>query len=282
MELGMYSVELKRDSIEELFAAVRGYGFTAMQFDYLSVCDEEMPAHIDSALTARIRAAAQANGVKIVSVNGTFNMIHPDPAVRADGLARFEELAKHMKELDCNFVTMCTGSRSTESMWRFHPDSLSGDAWQDLLETMGKALEIAEKYDLILGLETEPNNAMNRPERCHDLLECFRTPRLKVIMDIANLFRPGMAQPGNVRPVMFHAMELLGDRVGLAHGKDILAGDGIACTYAGNGIVDFAYFKELLEQYRYTGCLVLHGLHEECEFEKAVSFIRSVFGEDQA
>ena len=33
MELGMYSVELKRNSIEELFAAVRGYGFTAMQFD---------------------------------------------------------------------------------------------------------------------------------------------------------------------------------------------------------------------------------------------------------
>ena len=141
MELGMYSVELKRDSIEELFAAVRGYGFTAMQFDYLSVCDEEMPAHIDSALTARIRAAAQANGVKIVSVNGTFNMIHPDPAVRADGLARFEELAKHMKELDCNFVTMCTGSRSTESMWRFHPDSLSGDAWQDLLEKSREAAE---------------------------------------------------------------------------------------------------------------------------------------------
>ena len=63
-----------------------------------------------------------------------------------------------------------------------------------------------------------------------------------------------------------------------------LDGDALtlSAAYAGNGIVDFAYFKELLEQYRYTGCLVLHGLHEECEFEKAVSFINGVFGEDKA
>ena len=40
--------------------------------------------------------------------------------------------------------------------------------------------------------------------------------------------------------------------------------------------------KELLEQYNYTGCLVLHGLHEESEFAKAVSFINGVFGEAKA
>ena len=278
MELGMYSVELQRNSIEELFAAVRGYGFTAMQFDYLSVCDEETPLHIDSAVTARVLNAAKANSVKIVSVNGTFNMIDPDPAKREDGIRRFEELAKHMHELECNFVTLCTGSRSAESMWRMHPDSLSDDAWADLLETTAKLLEIAEKYDLILGLETEPNNAMNTPERCRALMDHFGTKRLQVIMDIANLFRPGMAKKENVRGVMRHAFDLLGKDVYLAHGKDIMESDGIACTYAGNGIVDFAYFKELLDEIGYEGCMLLHGLHDEEEFPKATQYVRGVIG----
>ena len=277
MELGMYSVELKRNSVEELFAAVREYGFTGMQFDYASVYEDEMPLHIESEMTARILAAAKANGVKIVSVNGTFNMIDPDPIKREDGICRFEELAKHMHELECDFVTLCTGSRSSESMWRMHPDSQSEEAWTDLLDTTAKVLEIAEKYDLILGLETEPNNAMNTPERCRALMDHFGAKRLQVIMDIANLFRPGMAKKENVREVMRHAFDLLGGDVHLAHGKDIMESDGIACTYAGNGIVDFAYFRELLAGIDYKGCLLLHGLHDEAEFPKAVQFIRTIF-----
>ena len=233
---------------------------------------------LDSALCDRIRRAAEANGVEIVSVNGTFNMIHPDPAERADGLARFEELAKHMHELNCNFVTLCTGSRNTNSMWRSHPDNGTDAAWNDLLTTMRAVLDIAERYDLILGLEIEPNNVINTPEACRKLIEAFdNTPRLQVIMDIANLFRPGTAHKENVRPTMRHAFELLHDRIYLAHGKDISECDEVRPTYAGNGIVDFAYFKELLEEVNYPGCLLLHGLHAEAEFPKALSFIRTIF-----
>ena len=279
MELGMYSIELNRSSVEELFKAIHEYGFTNVQFDFLSVCDEEMPLKIDSALTERIRKAACENDVKIVSVNGTFNMIDPDPCKRADGLARFEELARHMHELDCSFVTLCTGSRSTESMWKSHPDNQTEAAWNDLLDTMRSVLYIAERYDLTLGLETEPNNVMNTAELCLKLIENFdNTPRLQVIMDIANLFRPGMAHKENVRCTMRHAFDLLGSRVYLAHGKDILEGDNIRCTYAGNGIVDFVYFKQLLDEIGYQGCLLLHGLHEESEFPKALQFIQNILG----
>ena len=35
---------------------------------------------------AEIRASAAAAGVGIVALSATYNMIHPDPAVRADGL----------------------------------------------------------------------------------------------------------------------------------------------------------------------------------------------------
>lgn len=278
MELGMYSIELHRPTVESLFEAIKSYGFTNVQFDFLSVCDEEMPRNIESDLAKRIRDAADSNGVKIVSVNGTFNMIDPDPEIRADGLLRFEELARHMHELGCRFVTLCTGSRSKESMWRYHPDNQTEEAWLDLLSTMRLVLDIAEKYDLILGLETEPNNVMNTAELCRKLIEHFdNTPRLQVIMDIANLFRPGMAHPENVQPTMRYAFDLLSDRVYLAHGKDIMESDEVHCTYAGNGIVDFKYFRELLENIGYSGCMLIHGLHAEEEFPKALKFIREIF-----
>lgn len=279
MELGMYSIELQRPNVEALFAAIREYGFTGVQFDFLSVCDEEMPAVIDSALTERIRKAAAENGVKIVSVNGTFNMIDPDSEKLADGLRRFEELAKHMHELDCNFVTLCTGSRNPNSMWRPHPDNETEAAWADLLVTMRAVLDIAEKYDLILGLETEPSNVMYTAEHCRRLMDTFdNTPRLKVIMDIANLFRPGMAHVENMRPTMRHAFDLLGKDVALAHGKDVLEGDLTQFTYAGNGIVDFSYFKELLEEIDYPGCLVLHGIKDEAFFPQALENMHRIFG----
>ena len=278
MELGMYSVELKRPDAESLFAAVREYGFTAMQFNYSSVYGEEMPLHIESEMTARIRSAAEKNGVKIVAVNGTFNMIHPDKEVRKEGLRRFEDLASHMHELNCNFVTLCTGSRSLEGMWRMHPDTQSEAAWNDLLETMQEVLKIAEKYDLLLGLETEPTNVINTPERCRKLMDTFGTHRLRVIMDIANQFNPGMAHKENVSFVMDHAFGLLGDAVQLAHGKDILEGDTIRYTYAGNGIVDFSFFRQKLEDIGYSGCMLLHGIKDEARFPDAIHHIRRIFG----
>ena len=56
MELGMYSIELHRPTVESLFEAIKSYGFTNVQFDFLSVCDEEMPRNIESDLAKRIRS----------------------------------------------------------------------------------------------------------------------------------------------------------------------------------------------------------------------------------
>ena len=45
----MYSIEIERPTTKELFEAAAGYGFTKMQFDFSSVCDEQMPETIEKA-----------------------------------------------------------------------------------------------------------------------------------------------------------------------------------------------------------------------------------------
>ena len=118
---------------------------------------------------------------------------------------------------------------------------------------MAACLEIAERYDLLLGIECEASNCINTADRARLLMDQFDTPRLKIIMDVANLFQHGEARPERVRPIMDHAFDLLGDDIYLAHGKDIRAGDGLAFTHAGNGIVDFDYFFDALTACGYEG-----------------------------
>ena len=60
MKLGMYSVELRRPSVAELFAAMQGYGFSQVQFNFASVCHEELPAEIAPSLLAEIDGQATA------------------------------------------------------------------------------------------------------------------------------------------------------------------------------------------------------------------------------
>jgi sugar phosphate isomerase/epimerase len=40
-------------------------------------------------------------------------------------------------------ITLCTGTRDPENMWRWHPENASSQAWSDLLSSMEAALRIA-------------------------------------------------------------------------------------------------------------------------------------------
>ena len=276
MELGMILGELRRESIEELFRAVRAYGFTQVQFGYASVYGTDLPERLEPTSVREIGARARASGIEIVAVSGTFNMIHPDVLVRECGLRKLEVIAEACQHLGCDFVTLCTGTRNPESMWRWHPDNQTPAAWDDLLGSMQAALEIAERHGLFLGVECEASNVVNTPERARLLLDTFASPRLKIIMDVANLFQRGEAREENVRPIMDKAFALLGADIRLAHGKDLKAGEGLEFTHAGNGILDFGYYVEKLRTCGYRGGMVLHGIKEERFMADSVAYIRDV------
>lgn len=276
MKIGMYTIEMKRPTTGELFAAINDAGFSQVQFDFSSVCDEQLPLRFEPGLLQEVQRQAERNRVEIVAVNGTFNMIHPSILEREDGYKRFASVAEASRELNCEFVTLCTGSRNTKSMWAWHEDNQNPEAWEDLLISTDKVLEQAERYDLILGIECEPNNCINTPEMACKLLDTFESPRLKIIMDVANLFQKGQARKENVRPIMDNAFNLLGQDIYLAHGKDIKEGNDLNPTYAGNGIVDFEYFLEKLDDVGYVGGMLLHGIHDERYFSDSVTFINDI------
>ena len=274
MEYGVISTEIPVNSAAELFRKTGEYGFSVMQFNFSSVLGEELPAEIPDSAIREIAGEAAKNGIKIAAISGTFNMAHQDPAVRAEGIKRFEKIAASCRALGCGLASLCTGSRSMEWMWAHHPDNNTPGAWKDMRDSMEKLIVIAEKYDIYLGIETEASNVVDTPQKAKKLIDELQSPRLKIIMDAANLFRPGMAKPENVRSVIAEAFGLLGTRIALAHGKDIKESGGISFTYAGNGIIDFGFFINELEKAGYKGGFVLHGIKDPKNIPGCLEFIK--------
>jgi len=262
MRLGIFAKTFARPSVEETFDAVRAHGLTAMQFNLSVTGLASTPDSIQRDLANSVRTAARARDLEIAAVSGTFNMAHPDPQMRASGLRRLAVLAEACGPLGTQVITLCTGTRDAENMWRRHPDNTTAEAWQDMRATIIQAIAIAERHDVVLAIEPEISNVVDSPAAARRLLDEIRSPRLRVVIDAANLFdADDPSRPlSNSGPVLTEAFDLLAHDIVLAHAKDVTA-DG-AFAAAGQGDVDWEHYLTLLDASGYAGVLVMHGLDE--------------------
>jgi sugar phosphate isomerase/epimerase len=159
-------------------------------------------------------------------------------------------------------------------MWRWHPENVSSQAWSDLLHAMESALHIAEEEQVTLAFEPERANVVDTAVRGHSLLVAMQSPRLKVVIDPANLIVPGSERQMN--QVVDEAFDLLGDNIIIAHAKDRGADDTFRA--AGEGILDYDHYLRLLEASAFTGPLIIHGLAEE----QVAAALRFLYGKLEA
>jgi sugar phosphate isomerase/epimerase len=278
VRLGIFAKTFSRPSPEGVFDAVVGHGLRETQFNMSVAGLPPMPDEIDPALADRVREAAADRNIALVAVSGTFNMIHPDPEVRRDGLRRLGVLAGACERLGTSTVSLCTGTRDPEDMWRRHPDNATPEAWRDLLATMQVALETAEGHGVTLAFEPEINNVVDSAEKGRRLLDEMRSPRLKVIMDAANLFdaEDPARRLSRSEEILDEAFELLGGDLVLAHAKDVKGSGEVVA--AGMGDLDYALNLKRLSEAGYGGPLVMHGLAEE-EVDSSLAFLRRKLAE---
>ena len=258
MEIGIFARTFEEPPLAGVLNAVAAHGIRHIQFNMVCMGLASMPDALDAASCARARAQMDARNIEMASLSGTYNMIHPDPAVRAQGLRRLGVLAAHAAALGTNLLTLCTGTRNPDNMWRDHPQNNSPQAWQDLLAAMEQALALADEYNLRLGIEPEVSNVVNSPRKARDLLDTMRSDRLAIVMDGANVFPKGTIP--RQREILDEAFHLLGDRIALAHAKDLSRDGEAGHEAAGTGLLDYDHYLKRLHQIGYTGPLVLHSL----------------------
>jgi sugar phosphate isomerase/epimerase len=227
-----------------------------------------LPDEITPSLITRIHEASLSRDIEIVAISGTYNMIHPDPQVQQTGLRRLRTLAAACQGLGTSVITLCTGTRDPTDMWHWHAENASSQTWSDLLRAMEAALHIAEEEQVTLAFEPERSNVVSTAAHGHALLVAMQSPRLKVVIDPANLIVPGNER--QMSQVLDEAFELLGEHIVIAHAKDRGADDTVRA--AGEGILDYDHYLRLLQTSAFTSPLIIHGLAEE-QVDAALQFL---------
>jgi sugar phosphate isomerase/epimerase len=271
MQLGIFAKTFAVTGALPVLQAVRQAGYEVAQFNMACLGMPTMPKSIAPTIADEIAKASAASGVAIAAISGTYNMIHPEPPVRADGLARLATLIRAAPLMGTRLVTLCTGTRDPRDQWKHHPENSSKEAWRDLLEEMGKAVALAEEFGIDLGIEPELANVVSSAEQARRLIDELKSPRLRIVLDPANLFE--VALPRESQSIIAQAVDLLGNRIVMAHAKDRRANGEF--TAAGSGVIDFPHFVRCLRSAGFDGPLVTHGLSEQ-EAPAVATFLRGV------
>lgn len=274
MRIGIFARTFAAAGALPSLQAVRAAGYDVAHFNMAVLGASPMPETINAAACGEIAAASAATGVEIVGLSGTYNMIHPNEAERARGFTRLETLLRAAPAMGTRLVTLCTGTRHPTDQWAHHPGNAGADAWSDLVAEMAKAASVAEACGVDLGVEPELANVVSSAALARRLIDELGSPRLKIVLDPANLFE--RATVAEARAIVERALDLLADRIVMAHAKDRRADGGFAA--AGSGMIDFRHFARALRGAGFDGPLVAHGL-SEAEAPAVAAFLRGAVAE---
>ena len=268
--LGIFAKTFSRPNVAGIFSAIATHELRTVQFNFSCCGLPTLPEQIAPEILAELQKEQHRCQLQFAAVSATFNLIHPDENVRRHGLERLPILAAAACSLGCPLLTLCTGTLDPEDMWRAHRDNASPQAWRELRLGIDTALESTASSGVHLGIEPETGNVIDSAKRCRRLLDEVGSPRLKVVLDPANLLDPG--DPGRQRELLDEAFDLLGDSLALAHAKE-LAPDWMPDGRGpGRGILDWGYYLDRLWRTGFTGSLILHGLRE-AEVGAALRFL---------
>ena len=218
MHLGIFAKTFPRPTLEATLDAIARHGITHVQFNMSCAGLPTLPERLDEDLCVWIARSFRERGLTMAAISGTSNLCDPDHPRLIDNLRRLEVIASACRWLDTRIITLCTGTRDPEDMWRWHPENVRRGTWEALVRAMRLALEIADRHEVTLAFEPERNNVVNSVPRARMLLDEIGSPWLKVVIDPANLMeaddRPRLPE------ILDEAFDWLGPHIVLAHAKN--------------------------------------------------------------
>ena len=271
MKLGIFAKTFVRDSLEANLDAVCQSGFQCTQYNLACAGLPTLPDAISPELCQRIRRAHHERDLTMASISGTFNIIDHDRESLEANFLRLQTLAQAHSLLGTNVITLCTGTRDRDSMWRRHPDNDTVEAWQEMVTSMRRIVSIAEECKVIVGVEPEVNNVVDSAEKARRLIDELGSPRVQVVMDAANLFHAG--QLNRMHEVLDEAFDFVGQDIVIAHAKDLSQDGDAGHEAAGSGVLDYDYYITLLQQSGFDGPFITHGLSEQ-QVPQCIQFLQ--------
>src|SRR6185437_16191308 len=118
MHLGIFARTFPRPTLEETLDAIADRGITHVQFNMSCAGLPALPERLSEDLCIRIARSFRERGLIMAAISGTFNLCDPQPMRLAENLERLGILAAACRWLDTRIITLCTGTRDAEDMWK--------------------------------------------------------------------------------------------------------------------------------------------------------------------
>ncbi len=261
MKLGIFAKTFDRAGVDSCLQAVADAGIPATQFNLSVVGLPTIPdAPVPDPVIEEIRAASARSGVTLAAISGTFNAAHPDPAHRRIHLERFPYLCAAANDLQIPAITLSSGSRDPENMWRWHADNTTAPAWAESRTTLQTLAGYAEEYGLTLAIEPEHSNVVATADQALTMREQVGSEALGFVYDAANLLDPDAFDADLAVEAISRDIDILGPHIALGHAKELIAGRAPAAP--GAGWLPWPLIVRRLHAAGFDGTLVTHGLPE--------------------
>ncbi|MBP1961564.1 sugar phosphate isomerase/epimerase family protein [Paenibacillus aceris] len=184
-------------------------------------------------------------GIRIGVLGCYINPIHPDPQQRRYEINRFKEHLRYARDFGTSIVATETADLTTY---------LSQDAeryeaigCELLKQTVEELSEEAERWGVNIGLEPVFTHTLSSKEKMVRIMEEIPSSNLGVVFDPVNLLPP--ADVDNQEEFLDGAFAAFGDRIVLAHLKDVIVRDGkLESVRSGQGIFQTQSFLEKLHR----------------------------------
>ncbi len=235
-ELGVFARVFPPGTPDQVAQQIRAAGFTATQLNLSAVGRPTLDDSLTAAEATSIARAFTDHGVRIWGVSGTFNVIHPDAGQRRADTDRCIALIGRVRDLGADVITLCTGTRTPDNMWKAHPDNDTTAARDDLLNTLGRLISAAAAAGIRLGIEPEPGNVIIDAYAAQWLLAELGddADKLAIVLDPSNLVTVQTAWEQD--RILRHAFDVLGALTEAVHAKDVVE---FGYAAPGVGVLDY-------------------------------------------
>jgi sugar phosphate isomerase/epimerase len=266
-ELGIFSRTFDRPDLASVLDQVESHRFGLVHFSYASAGLGALPSDVSADQCRALRSQFVARNLRLAGASATFNTIHPDRQRRERETAAACQLIGLAPALGTSFVSISTGTRDPDDMWRGHVGNREPEAWRDLCATLGRLLVAARAAGVTLGVEPEQNNVVSSARLARRLLDEFHDEHLGIILDAANLLT--LATADQQRDILAEAFDLLGPDIATVHAKDL---GPVGSVAAGLGLLDYPTLFELIARHGIEAPVIIHEV-QEADVDRAREFV---------
>jgi len=247
IKLGIVADVYSQLPLEDAVRRIRADGFSSVLTNFAFADIRFDPWSPDWEAAKKITSCFERHGVRIAALYGYYNVVDPDPARRQRGEARMAFYIANWKRFGCPVISTETGTFNRTSEWLDAPENATEEGYTQCRIAFERLARAAEKTGAIVAIEAYWRNVIASIERAARLFRDVPSPALKLVMDPCNLFR--REELPQIQPMLQEMFRQLGDRIVVAHAKDVrAAAEGTDLPAAGQGVLDYPLYLRLLAQ----------------------------------